>query len=172
MEDAASCQLCSDSRITCCFACLFFVALADLWEEIKWGWGVRKEFLGKLPGQLFQLLRIWSELGATPCLLEVLQNSQLQSKLAVMQTLFWKTGPFEIALNLSLCALSCHLSLSHEHGLDLIRLHHDTHLQFSSLFTLLTVYLNSSVWFQSALCRWQHLIFDRNSAVDTNLVVH
>lgn len=61
--------------------------------------------------------------------------------------MYWKRRPFKIALNLSLCTLSYHLSLSVERGLVLMQPHHNTHLQLSSLFTLLSINLNSSVGF-------------------------
>lgn len=60
---------CRGSGIAHWISCLFSVALADLWEQTTQGWGGRKDFLGKLPGHLFQLLRSWkSELGSNALL--------------------------------------------------------------------------------------------------------
>lgn len=61
--------------------------------------------------------------------------------------MYLKSRPFKIALNLSLCTLSYHLSLSVERGLDLMQPHHNTGLQLSCLFNLLSINLNSSVSF-------------------------
>lgn len=85
------------------------------------------------------------------CFPEVLQTSQLQLKSVGMQSHSGlEKQAFKIALNLSLYTLSYHLSLS-ERGLGLIQPHHNTRLQFSSLFTLLSINLTSSVCFQSVM---------------------
>lgn len=56
------CQLCRGSGKTHCISCLFSVALADLWEQMKYRQGGRKGFLGKLPRSPFSAsgeLKVW-----------------------------------------------------------------------------------------------------------------
>lgn len=126
----------------------------------------------ELPGHLSQLLRSWkSEFGSNTLFSRGVAGFPAPNRLECNYLVYLKSRPFKIALNLSLCTLSYHLSLSVECGLDLMQPHHNTRLQLSSLFTLLSINLNSLVCFSLYYVSGNIDLFFYLAA-DPNLAVH
>lgn len=156
---------------SCCISCLFSLVLASLIAN-KIGKGffsgaTRPPF--STSEELEEWIWIYYPVFQRCC--RLLQLTPSWNRLECNYLVYLKSRPFKTALNLSLCTLSYHLSLSVEHGLDLMQPHHNTHLQLPSLFTLLGINLNSLVCFSLHYVSGNIDLFFY-TAVDPTLAIH